>query len=805
MGAVANKNITNSSLPRQIGRFEPLDILGKGAQGVVYLAEDTKLGRKVAIKTLDKHRQDADQLNQEAKHVSQLNHPHIIPLYEIGFQEETPFLVYRFYEGEQLKLRLQREGKLNQLDAVNITNQLLDGIGYAHKNNIIHRDLNPSNLLIDKEGNTKIMDFGISIIAGTVTASTEVTGTVNYLAPEQLTNSELGPAVDIFASGLILYEMLTGHQVFSANNSMAIMYKITNEIVPPPSKRNPEIDNDLDAIVMKALEKDPADRYASATEMQAALKIYLKIDDDDDDEKESSYGNIATATNFLLRRMKRQQDFPAVSGHITEINQKSSASNKSSANELSNVILKDFALTTKVVRLVNSSFYGQFGGEIATVSRAVVILGYEQVRAAVLSIILFEHLQNKEQANELKNAAYTALMSGIISREKAKQMKNINEDDVETAFVASMFHMLGRLLTIYYFPEEYDAMKMLMTNKGVNEDKAMRSVLGVTYEDLGRSIAKEWNLPDVIGDSMQRLPEGTVPVAKTPKESLRQLACFSNELCAITNDDEGSKMAYAELAARYKDSLGITEKGITKLLESSVKEAEEFTRILNIDTSKVTVFNSIRKNTEEKEKDDKWTTEVNDKKSSDDDGVTIETVKVDPKTQQQTQHDILVNGIAEITDSLLGDFNLNDILTMVLETIYRGMGFNRVLFALHDPKNKQVFARFGFGKGIDEIIPNFRYKIDGSDDVFVTTIRTGKEYIILDVNSDEYKDKIPTWVRKLTMPTTVVLYPLIVNKRCLGLIYADNDDSNTKISMEALGFFKTLRNQASLAIQQIKK
>ncbi|MCZ6804635.1 MAG: hypothetical protein O7D86_12075 [Proteobacteria bacterium] len=128
-----------------------------------------------------------------------------------------------------------------------------------------------------------------------------------------------------------------------------------------------------------------------------------------------------------------------------------------------------------------------------------------------------------------------------------------------------------------------------------------------------------------------------------------------------------------------------------------------------------------------------------------------------------------------------------------------------MLFALHDPKNKQVFAPFGFGKGIDEIIPNFRYKIDGSDDIFVSMIRTGKEYIILDVNSDEYKDKIPAWIRKLTLPTTVVLYPLIVNKRCLGLIYADNDDSGIKISMEALGFFKSLRNQASLAIQTKKK
>lgn len=796
----AAANITNSTLPKQIGRFQPIDILGSGAQGIVYLAEDTQLGRKVAIKTLDRHRQDAEQLNQEAKNVSQLNHSHIIPLYEIGFHEDNPFLVYQYYDGEQLKKRLQREKKLKQYDAVRIINQVLDGIGYAHHHKIVHRDLNPSNLLIDKAGSVRIMDFGISVIAGTMTASAEITGTANYLSPEQLNNSEIGPSVDIFSCGLILYEMLTGHQVYSASNTMAVMYKISNETVAPPSKRNSEIDNELDAVVMKALQKDPNDRYSNVAEMQAALKKYLSVDDGNNDSSNAASGTV----EFLLRRMKRKKDFPAVSSHISEINQKSSSSDTSSATELSNVILKDFALTTKVVRLVNSSFYGQFGGEITTVSRAVVILGYEHVRAAVLSIILFEHLQNNEQANELKNAAYTALMSGIIAREKAKQIKSINDEDVESAFITSMFHLLGKLLSIYYFPEEFEAMKTLVSNKGIDEDQAMRSILGTSYEELGRGIAKEWQLPDIISNSMQKLPEGAVPIAKSSDESLRQLACFSNELCAISSQSENVEQAYEELAARYNESLGMTRDGITELLNASIKEAEEFTRILNIDTSKVTVFNNLRKNNIETEDGQQWSTEVNPNASMES-GVSIETTKAKARTHEQNQHDILVNGIAEITDSLLSDFNLNEILTMVLETIYRGMGFNRVLFAIHSASNKQVIARFGLGKNIDDIIAKFRYSVDDSNNVLVSAIKTGKEYIVLDVNSEEYKEKIPVWLRNLTLPTTVVLYPLVVNKKCIGLIYADNDDADIKISMEALGFFKTLRNQASLAIQQRQK
>ena len=413
-------------------------------------------------------------------------------------------------------------------------------------------------------------------------------------------------------------------------------------------------------------------------------------------------------------------------------------------------------------------------------------------------------MQNKDQANDLKNATYTSLMSGIIAREQAKQMKLVGAEDIETAFVTAMFHSLGKLLAIYYFPEDYEAMKTLVANKGVDEDHAMRSVLGVSYEDLGRGIAKEWKLPDVISEGMQSMPEGSVPPAKNFKETIKQLSSFSNELCAITGNDDDNSETYTKLVARYKDSLKINEKSINTLLESSIKEAEEFTRVLNIDTSKATVFNNIRKKTEKKEEENKWSTEVKEKQSSKENGVIIETIKVEPKATKETQHDILVNGTAEITNSLIGNFNLNDILTMVLETIYRGMGFNRVLFAIHDPRNNQVMARFGLGKNIDEIIPDFRYKIDDSDDVFVSTIKTGKEFVILDVNSEEYKNRIPSWIKKLAMPTTVVLYPLMIDKRCLGLIYADNDDSNIKISMEALGFFKSLRNQASLAIHQKK-
>ncbi|MEE8320346.1 MAG: serine/threonine-protein kinase, partial [Gammaproteobacteria bacterium] len=175
-----------TELPAKIGRFVPAGILGKGAQGIVYLAKDTELERQVAIKTLNKRQRDSEQLIREARNVSTLEHPHIIPIYEIGLDEDMPYLVYQYCEGIQLKEKLRQEHKLKTLDAIRITCQILEGIDYAHRNGIIHCDLNPSNIMIGKDNHTKIMDFGISIIAGSVKSTGDIDGTINYMAPEQL-------------------------------------------------------------------------------------------------------------------------------------------------------------------------------------------------------------------------------------------------------------------------------------------------------------------------------------------------------------------------------------------------------------------------------------------------------------------------------------------------------------------------------------------------------------------------------------------------------------------------------------------
>ena len=371
---------------RAIGRFKVWKVFGKGSQGIVYLAEDPDFGREVAIKTLRRSGANTESLVREARNASRLQHPHIATVYDIGEHEGTPYIVYEYIEGRSLRQVIAQTPNLTLLQVVGWMGQMLDAMAYAHAEGIIHRDLKPDNIRIDNDANVKVLDFGIATASGTqIQPGEAVLGTVNYMAPEQLSGGTLGPATDLFSLGLVLFEMLTGKKAIDSDDAMAAMYKIAHEQLPAPSSQNSALEKRVDEVVLTALEKDPAARFANATLMKQALDACAN--DDPDTEADNSK---KSTLSFLMRRMRRKANFPAMSERISEINRHTNQVEKASVSEFANVILKDYALTTKLLKLVNSSFYGQYGGSISTVSRAVVILGFKQVRMIAQSLLLFD-------------------------------------------------------------------------------------------------------------------------------------------------------------------------------------------------------------------------------------------------------------------------------------------------------------------------------------------------------------------------------------------------------------------------------
>ena len=400
---------------QKIGRFEIRGELGRGAQSVVYRAWDPQLEREVAIKTLHFQQPKPGQnraLLAEARSVSRLRHANLVPIFEAGEEEGDLYLVFEYVPGRNLAEFLRIHGALQPVRAAGIMRDILVAVAQAHAAGVIHRDLKPSNILLDADDTPRVMDFGI---ATPVDAPSErmdqLSGTPNYMAPEYVLRRELSERSDVFAAGLILYEMLSGRRAFSGGDLQGLLQRVASETVRLPAEI--PVDERLAAITHKALAVDPALRYQSAEQFAAALDDYLEPPL----EVPSGEVNAQATVEFLLRRMRHKSDFPALSESVTAINRIANSETES-VIRLSSTILRDFALTNKILRLVNSvHFRTAGGGNISTVSRAVIVLGFEAVRNIAITVLLFEHLQNKGNAGQLKEAFLRTNLAAVLARD----------------------------------------------------------------------------------------------------------------------------------------------------------------------------------------------------------------------------------------------------------------------------------------------------------------------------------------------------------------------------------------------------
>ncbi|NLK00583.1 MAG: Stk1 family PASTA domain-containing Ser/Thr kinase [Clostridia bacterium] len=273
---------------RQLGnRYEILEKLGGGGMGIVYKARDVFLNRFIAIKVLrPEFSSDEDftrRFRREAQAVASLSHPNIIAIHDVGQEDEIHYLVMEYVEGEDLKTLIRREGALSQDKAVETAVQILAALEHAHGNNIVHRDVKSQNIMITKNGQAKLMDFGIAreFTAATVTMTDTVLGSVHYLSPEQVKGEPGSPASDIYSLGVVLYEMLTGRVPFRDESAIALALKHVQENPEPPSKYNPALPPTMDQMVLRAMSKNPHDRFSSAGEMSLLLRSGgLGIEDD---------------------------------------------------------------------------------------------------------------------------------------------------------------------------------------------------------------------------------------------------------------------------------------------------------------------------------------------------------------------------------------------------------------------------------------------------------------------------------------------------------------------------------------------
>ena len=516
------------------------------------------------------------------------------------------------------------------------------------------------------------------------------------------------------------------------------------------------------------------------------------------------------ALDKVLRRIRKSREFPVISKYLIEINQKlSDGSAYTTASELANIIMKDLALTNKLLKLVNSAFYGIVAGKVSTVSRAVVILGYENVRLAAGTLVLFEHFQNNSSAADMKEAVIHCFWSGLLARELAVRNKLA---EPEEAFICAMLHDLGRLLIIYHLPKEHTAIKLKMLQDDVDEIKAAKEVLGISYARVGKNVARAWGFPDRLQNSMGQLSAKTIRSASRPFDPLNVLAVFVNELGhkLLASPPSKTETLFKEWCTLFKDRVGIDKPGLDDLVKASLANVRKHAEALQLSMENsafltrlemycTSVAGPLDNSCEpaHTNQEEQIAFHLSDIRGD-------QTVEL-PARCSADPIAVLLEGLQEVIGTMAVDPDVNNVALMSLEIIYRALKFDQVILFINDTARQELEARFGYGCDLKGIARKVRFKIDAQQrDIFCLAINSSQDLVVEDARDPKLESVIPPWYQEHFKAPAFVFFPIMYKQVCLGAIYADRKKKGPPISQLEHRHVGMLRNQMILALKYCK-
>lgn len=515
---------------------------------------------------------------------------------------------------------------------------------------------------------------------------------------------------------------------------------------------------------------------------------------------------------YLLRRMRFKSDFPALSASVSRV-QALSDSENDSMQSLCDEILQDVALTQKLLRVVNTAHFRRAGTDpISTVSRAVALIGVGGVRNMALSLMLLDHMQDKAHAQQLKVEFLRTVMAGTLASELSHSSK-----EAEDAYLGALFRNLGRLLVSYYLPDDAEQIRLLSEGKDgeppVDEVIAAKKVLGVSLDKLADKVGQTWGLPDGLRACM--MSPGTaaprISLAARP-ERIYWLASLANAAADDMLKSEPGQLGdkLTALTNNYAKALELSPHALQDAASRARTRLTELTRALNMSVPAQSPADRLL--------DHYYVDAPNagqtDGPSPQELGLTTEngTLSAGMPLPEQDVANVLTNGIQDITNTLLEPFRLNDVLSMILETMLRALDCRRVIFCLRDPKTGQLLGRLGIGEGADALKATFKIPLvipnGTTPDLFSVVCLKGADMLIADASAPGIVGRLPTWFRDQVQAPTFLLLPLVMKRKgqpdmVLGMIYADKGQANAlQINEKELSLLRTLRNQAVMAFKQ---
>lgn len=483
-------------------------------------------------------------------------------------------------------------------------------------------------------------------------------------------------------------------------------------------------------------------------------------------------------------------DLPAMSTHVRELIALSHSS-QTTGYELTKAILKDYALTNKILRVVNSAYYAR-GRQISSISKAVTFLGFNAVRDLATSIVLFEDFiktgVEKEGISKLLTQSFlSATQASALCSEK-----NLNVPP-EEAFICTLFHNLGRIIVMIYLPVLWREIDGLIAG-GKTEEAAARAVLDdLTFSQIGEEIAKFWNLSETIVRAM--IPDPSPPAtARDTERYLQNLAVFTNKLTKAVCSGED----LAKLLSPYESFLMVTKEDAIKLVNNSVEACEDISDTFRYGISKLKLRSRIR-GLEKGEEGEAAAKEPHRAIIAEKD---IGRAEAPPEIQAKYDEKTVNDFMREITETLAGPFNLQEFYINLLEALYRGVGFDRVILGVINIQAKPpaLVGRFGLGDISPEGIQGFNHPLDNPRHAITHALKNCKDLAI----PSTARDAFPESVRLITQGRAVYLFPISLDNKSIGLIYVDRKAERPSLNETGFKAARIFRDFAITALRKVR-
>ena len=769
--------VVGDRVPPPQGRFELQQALVANGLFTQWRALDRRGKRPVTLRqwaVAPPHAAAAlERWLQAAEQASHLGHAFLVPVLEADVLVRQPYIVHEPAPGPTLAEHLARQGRCTPHDAVALLVDVLDALEAVHGAGLVHGRVDLEHIAVDPQRHARLLGLGWHAPAfgegGTEASATD----------------------DLRLAAQVLVHLLTGSPWVGAAEAGRAL----------PAVLVGALDEGLRTLLQRALGQDGAAPFSGATELRDALRAWAA--------PVSAPTAASNATlDFLLRRMRHKSDFPALSDSVTRI-QRVAHSEDDSISDLTHEILKDVALTHKLLRLVNSVHYAHAGrGTISTVSRAVSLVGFNAVRNMALSLVLLDHMQDKAHAEQMREEFLRSMMAGSVAAELCGPGQGAEE-----AFIGAMFQNLGRMLCSFYFPEEAEQVRHLVAAGRLEggEEAAAMQVLGLGFEDLGTGVARVWGLPESLQRCMRKpLGSPTARPAEQGPERLRWVALAANEVADMLLHSEPARLEerLQGVGTRYSRTLALAPAAIG---EATLRARHKLVSLAETLELRVPPGTPAARLLQLPRVNEEGAAAVPDDALAPHELGAGEAPPLPAVLASQAGggvsvaqvNEVLAAGVQDVTNAMVDTFALNDVLRMILETMFRALGFRRMVFCLRDARTEVLVGRFGLGEGSEAAVRAMRVPLKVPGDLFAAVCLRAADTLINDATDPRMQARLPEWYRAGLNAPSFLLLPLQIKGQTFALIYADQSVAGgIVVDDKALGLLRTLRNQAVMAFRQ---